>query len=151
MDLDALLDAKFMGSNGPIAKRLSRKGNRTTSEVVLEEVKLEVEELDPEIDPESPEFRTAVVLMAAAFMVGPHVDLLVQFTGYSMTVVADIAHRMRTNGLWSDDSVRSDHWFKDDKLRLAFWMDCCVADGQVYISGTKKGEFVYSALPRAHE
>src|ERR1035441_8144561 len=127
MNLDALLEASLMKSNGPLKKRRTRKRNQTTSEFVLEHVKAGIRELDPDLDPESPEFRTAVILMAAAFVVGPRVDLLVQFTGYSKTFVANIARRMRAYELWGDGKVRTDDWFEGDRVTVMFWTHCLVA------------------------
>jgi hypothetical protein len=143
MDLDALLEASLWHSDGPLKKRLAHRGNQTISEFLLEHVKIGIRELDPELDPESPEFRTAVILMAAAYLVGPDVDLLVQFTGYPMSVVSDIAHRMRANGLWSDVQARTEGWFEGDKVTGVFWLDCLVADGEVYVERAANGEELY--------
>jgi len=133
-----------MVSNGPLTKRITR--NRTTSEFLLEHVKLVVIGNDPDLGPESPRFRVAVVLLAAALVAGLSVGLLVRFTGYSMTFVAGIAHRMSASGLWSDDKVCTDRWFAGDHLTGAFWTDCLVAEGLMYVERKKGGEDLYLGL-----
>jgi hypothetical protein len=149
MDLDAVLEARLMNSNRRLKRRRARSANQKITEFFLEHVKIGIRELDPAIDPESPGFRTAVVLMAAAFVVGPHVDLLVQFTGYSMTFVANIARRMRAYELWSDDEVCTEYWFEGDRITAAFWFwsDCLVADGLLRIDRDEDGERLYTAVP----
>lgn len=139
MDLDALKAA--------LKKRFEQKGSQTTSEFLLEQLKAANQELAPDFDPESPEFRTAVILMAAAYLLGPRVDLLVQFTGYPLTVVADIAHRMRTYGLWRDSEVRTEGWWEDDRLTGAFWADCLVAQGLMYVTRARRLSAVYRIRP----
>lgn len=129
MDLDAMLEALLRDSSGPLKERFAHKHDQTASEFMLEQVKTEIHEFDPGLDPESTGFRIAVVLMSAVVVAGPHVDLLVKFTGYSMTFVADIAHQMRAHGLWTDSEVCADHWFKGDNLTPGFWLDCLVAEG----------------------
>jgi hypothetical protein len=103
--------------------------------------------MDPNLDPESPEFRTAVIVMAATFVVGPDVDLLVQFTGYPMSFVANIACRMRRYELWSDDRVCTEDWLEGDRINMMFWVHCLVADGLMRIDRNEDGERVYATIP----
>jgi hypothetical protein len=147
MDLDALLEARLMNSNRRLKKRRARSANQKISEFFLEHTKIGIRELDPAVDPESPEFHTAVVLMAAAFVVGPRVDFLVQFTGSSMTFVANIARRMRAYELWSDDEVCTEGWFEGDRITMMFWAHCLVADGLLHIDRDENGERLYTAIP----
>jgi hypothetical protein len=139
MNLDALLEAALWLSNGPLKERLAPKRNRATSEFLLEHVKLGIQELRPELDPESPMFRTAVILMSAAYCVGPHVDLIVQFTGYSIAFVGDISDRMRAYRLWSEEKVCTDYWFNGDTISAVFWVDCLLAAGLAYVERTADG------------
>ncbi|MGA7622102.1 MAG: hypothetical protein WB630_08825 [Candidatus Acidiferrales bacterium] len=118
-----------------------------TSELMLNHVKLEIQKMDPSLDPESPEFRTAVTVMAATFVVGPDVDLLAQFTGYPMTFVANIACRMRRYELWSDDQVCTGDWLEGDRVNMMFWVHCLVAEGLMRIARNENGERVYATIP----
>ena len=68
-ELREKLDVAVMTFDGP---NLARKGNRSTAEFLLDETKAAVQELDPDLDPEGTEFRTAVILMAATCVVGAH-------------------------------------------------------------------------------
>jgi hypothetical protein len=92
--LDAVLEAAVLRSKGGLKERFLRRGNQTASEFLFSDLQKGIRELDPEMDFESADFRTAAILLAAAFHIGPHVDRLVQFTGYPMTFVADIDRRM---------------------------------------------------------
>jgi hypothetical protein len=85
--------------------------------------------------------------MAATFVVGPHVDLLVKFTGYPKTDVADIARRMRASGLWSEDEVDSDCWCDGYKIvDLYFRLHCLVAEGFLRAYCNAAGEILYEAI-----
>jgi len=150
-NLDVLLEASSKNCTGPLKERLARRGKLTTSQFLLEHVKLGIQELDPDLDPKSQEFRTAVILMAAAYMVGPRIDLLVAFTGYPLPHVAEISRRMRANGLWSDVGVSTAGWFEGDRVTGVFWADCLVADGLVHVERTEEGEEEYSAIPSESE
>lgn len=144
INLEALIEDSLKDASGPLKERLALKGNRSTSEFLLEHVKLAILELEPDLDATSQDFRTAVILMAAAFIVGPRIDLLVAFTGYPRPAVAEISRRMRANGLWRDDGVRAYDWFDGDKVTGAFWMDCLVADGVLHIERSEDGEEFYA-------
>jgi len=145
-NLDVLLEASLRHHDGSLKKRLAHKGNLTISQFLLEHVKLGIQELEPDLDPQSREFRTAVILMAAAYMVGPRIDLLVAFTGYPLPYVAVTARRMQASGLWADGKARTDDWFDGDKVAGGFWLDCLVADGLVYVERTEDGEELYGVL-----
>jgi len=147
MDLDALLEARLMNSDKRTKKRRARSPNQKIGEFFLEHIKISIQELDPTVDPESSEFRTAFVVMAAAFVVGPRVDFLVQFTGYSMTFVANIARRMRANELWNDDEVCAEGWFEGGGFIVMFWSHCLVADGLLQVDRDENGERLYTAIP----
>jgi hypothetical protein len=148
--LDAFLEAGVIYSDEGLKERFARAKNQKASEFLFADLKKLIRELDPEMNPESADFRTAAILLAAAYLVGPDVDRLVQFTGYSRTFVADIAQRMRAYGLWSDDGVRTDHWWNGDQIAVAFWLDCLVGDGQIYMEHAKDGEELYTAFdPKA--
>ena len=85
--------------NLQIAWRCGKKDTNINKDIlgIIEE---EVVKLDPafkgEGDNES--FQTAVVLLAAADVVGPEIDSLVAFTGYSGDFIVGISHNMRTSG-----------------------------------------------------
>jgi hypothetical protein len=146
-NLDVLLEAALWHSKRPLKKRLAHKGNLTTTQFLREHVKLGIQELDPDLDPQSQGIRTAVTLMAAAYMVGPRIDLLVAFTGYPLPYVAEISRRMRANGLWSDVGVSTVGWFEGDRVTGVFWADCLVADGPVDVERTEDGEELYGEIP----
>jgi hypothetical protein len=92
-----------------------------------------VDRLDPTIkgQEEHPDYRTAVVLLAAV-RVGPVVDKLVALTGYESEFVGHILERMRLAGLWSETKVKIGHWLAEDgdTIKTAvFWADVLVAQG----------------------
>ena len=112
----------------------------------MEHIKISIQELDPTVDPESAEFFTAVVVMAAAFAIG-RASILVQFTGYSMTFVANIARRMRANELWNYDEVCTWGWFEGGGFTVIFWSHCLAADGLPQVDRDENGERVFTAIP----
>jgi hypothetical protein len=143
---DALLEAGVIYSDAGLKERFTRSGNQTASGFLFADLKAGVRELDPELDPESADFRTAAILLAAAYFVGPDVDRLVHFSSYPITFVADIAQRMRTYGLWSDEGVRVDHWWNGNRITGAFWTDCLVASGVLQVGRTEDSEEFYTVL-----
>ena len=94
-------------------------------------VKEALEELDPAMKGCEDEagYRTAIVLLAALEL-GPNVDALSRFTGYSPAFVREIAWRSVEAGLWTDDDVCYEHWFTHDgQVKcIAFWTDTLVAE-----------------------
>lgn len=120
-----------------------RQGSR------LDVIKEEVQRIDPELDKDDDEFQTAVVLMAAAFVTGPHTESLAAFTGYPGHLVADISRRMHKSGLWAHGVVKSDHWIdSNNNWTYGFWTDCLVAEGLVLARQTEDGEWVYRLLEK---
>lgn len=69
----------------------------------LKFVKEVLEELDPAMKgcEDEPGYRTAIVLLAALEL-GPNVDALSRFTGYSPDFVREIACRSVEAGLWTE-------------------------------------------------
>ncbi len=151
MDFDDLLLAALMNSSESLKKRYARKDMPTISKFLLEYVKLGIHELDPDLDPQSEDFRSAVILMSAAYIVGPRINLLVAFTGYPLPYVAEISRRMRRNGRWSDDGVSTAGWFEGDRFTGVFGVDCLIAVGEVYVVRTEDGEELYGAIPSESE
>ena len=100
-----------------------------------------LEDLDPAMKggEDEPGYRTAIVLLAALEL-GPNVDALSRFTGYSPDFVRAIAGRSVEAGLWTDDDVCCEHWFaQDGQLRCTvFWTDTLVAEGLVVRSWSEE-------------
>ena len=132
INLEALIEDSLKDASGPLKERLALKGNRSTSEFLLEHVKLAILELEPDLDATSQDFRTAVILMAAAFIVGPRIAcswLSPVIRGRPW--LRSLAGCGRT--VFGEDGVRAYDWFDGDKVTGAFWMDCLVADGVLHI------------------
>ena len=113
---------------------------------ILGVIEGEVVKLDPALKGERDDetFQTAVVLLAAAFVVGPDIDSLVAFTGYSGDFIAGISHNMRASGFWEGNVVNANHWFRADCLEpLIFWTDTLVATGQVAAKRSEDGQLMY--------
>ncbi len=60
------------------------------------------------------EFQVAVIVIAAASLIGPFPKRLVSFTGYPPSLVARAARNMRKAGLWRGDEIDDAAWFNDD-------------------------------------
>jgi hypothetical protein len=123
-------------------------GNQKPNEFLLEKVKEEIREMEPDLDEDSQDFHTAVILLVAALFVGPFTDKLVSFTGYSQTSAEAISRRMHACGLWADGKVCTDGWFNGGTVTVIFWANCAVADGSVDGNFNEAGEFEYSKKHR---
>ena len=108
-------------------------------------IKEEIQRLDPALSRDDLGFHTAVVLLPAVLVVGPDIDRLVAFTGYSRSFVADISRRMHESGLWANGEVNADHWFEGDKVTAGLWVDCLVAEGLLVARRREDGQWEYRA------
>jgi hypothetical protein len=116
-------------------------------DLTLEQIKSEVRHLDPALKEDHPAFSTAVVLIAAAFAVGPEIDELVLFTGYPEAIISEIARRMRASGLWSEQGVETEHWFRgDDSWTAGIWADALVAQIFFEVRRGDDGVLKYRAI-----
>lgn len=91
-------------------------------------------------DQDDPSFKTDVVLVAAAFGVGPDIEGLVAFTGYSRNFVSDISCRMHDSGLWSNSEVSFDHWFQGEyDWTFSLALDSLVGEGHMVARSCHQG------------
>ena len=95
------------------------------------------------LDPASPTFRTAVLLLTAC-EVGQSVHKLSLATGYPVEFVARCARRLVDNGVWRDGNTVSP-WTGDDRQEGAFWADVSVAEGKLYRRVSAAGDFEWAA------
>jgi hypothetical protein len=113
----------------------------------LELIKKEFRRLDPNVQENERGFEICIVLIAAAFVIGPNIERLVSFTGYSQTLVADISRRMHDAGIWTSDEIDTDHWFNaDDKWSIGLWIHCLVAEGLLVTRRQADGKWEYRVL-----
>jgi hypothetical protein len=89
-------------------KKIKSRMKRKTFEEVIQKAKQMNSGLDDDLG--AP---VAAVLIAAAFFVGPDIERLVKFTGYSRDLVSDISCHMHDSGLWANDEVFVEHWFNE--------------------------------------
>jgi hypothetical protein len=94
----------------------------------------EVRRLDPNLKPDDPCFKTAVLLLSA-LQVGANIERLVEFTGYPKGFVRERALRCRENGIFRGGKVACD-WF-DENGGVGLWCDVLVAEG---LLGRASGE-----------
>lgn len=95
------------------------------------------------LDPESPTFRTATLLLTAC-EVGQSVHKLSLVTGFPVEFVARCARRLVDNGVWQDGTTVSP-WVEDDDQEPAFWADVSVAEGRLYRRVNAAGDFEWAA------
>jgi hypothetical protein len=111
--------------------------------VSVDEIKEEVQRLDPNKNEDEHGFQVAVVLMSAAFVTGPDTETLAAFTGYRASFIAEISRRMHQAGKWRDGFVRTDHWFNGEKWTVGFWIDTLVAEGFLLARQRNDGKWEY--------
>jgi hypothetical protein len=114
--------------------------------LTLEEVKSEIRRIDPGIKENDDGFSVAMVLISAAFSVGPEVAALVRFTGYTQAFICDIARRMKATKLWNEEGVETEHWFDGDNWTSGIWTDSLVAQGLLEACRRDNGDWEYRAI-----
>lgn len=97
----------------------------------LDEVKAEIEVLDPSVRGQDGTDPYAVIVFSAFYVTGPCAEELARFTGYADSFVSEVADRMFEAGLWEKpDIVHGDHWRRGDQhIPELFWADVLVAQG----------------------
>jgi hypothetical protein len=97
--------------------------------MTLKQIEAEVRRMDPNVEPGSDTFKTAVILLSA-LVVGANTRRVVAFTGYAKEEVEARATNLKQCGIWKGGKTHSD-WDDPEHGGVAFWMDCCVADGML--------------------
>ena len=106
-----------------------------TENLTIERVRAEVKRMDPNVDENSSEFRSAVILLSA-LVVGPRVREVATFTGYKYRDVAERFRRLRASGVVRQGQL-SIQWFDEDGGGIAFWLDVLVAEGMMARTDTQ--------------
>jgi hypothetical protein len=109
--------------------------------------------MDPLLDRHDIDVQLAIVVVAAAFITGPDVDRLINFTGYLRKFVTDISQRMHAAGRWENGIAHSEHYLVNEQLNpVPVFLDCLVAEGSAVVCGMRNGEAVYAAVgpPPSH-
>ena len=94
----------------------------------LEDVYAMVRDLDANMEVDSPEFKTAV-LLASFFVVGPNDERLSVFCKLPAAFVKERMDNLREYGIVKEDEVFKVDWLDEESGGVAFLMDCQVADG----------------------
>jgi hypothetical protein len=112
---------------------------------LIEDVILET---DPVLDRNDPGLKYPVIVLAAAFYVGPDVDRLVSFTDYPRKLVVHVSSRMHAAGIWRNGtSDRNELLTAEGHLKpVALWTQSLVAEGLLVVSGERNGQRVYRAI-----
>lgn len=134
-------------NNSADRKNRERKIKARMKGKTVDEIKAEVQRVNPFVGEDEPDSQIVTVLLAASFFVGPDIDRLVGFTGYPRNFVADTSCRMQDSGLWADGETFIEHWF-DDELQwteLGLAQDCDVADGSQV--ARRDGEEIWAYQP----
>lgn len=99
-----------------------------TNIVGLEKIRSAVKASDSNVNESDDSFKTAVILMASAYL-GPCIRLMMRLTGYPRIFIVRRYNRFLENGIW-DVKNRKVHgdWFGKDG-GTAFWMDVMVGEG----------------------
>jgi len=97
--------------------------------MTLEEIRLEVKRLDPELTENGDAFNTAVILLSA-LVVGAEQRRIAKFTGIPISTIRPLATRLRKAKIWVGGTTCC-NWFVEPNGAMSFWMDVCVAEGLV--------------------
>lgn len=103
-----------------------RPENRPVSVEVL---KARIRRYNGDLDPSSPAFGAALVLIASAEY-GQNVDMLARRTGLGRSFVARCARRLIDNGVWEGGRMIAE-WEPRNPATGTFWNDVAVAEGKM--------------------
>jgi hypothetical protein len=99
-------------------------------EVVLERMRRDLRNLDEIVPEEGYPFQAGMVLLASE-VVGPYVDRVAAFLGYSHGLEQVIADRLQEARIWEGDEVRCENWCDPQKGRMPLLLDVMVAEGRL--------------------
>ena len=97
--------------------------------VSVKELEARIRRYNSDLEPNSPTFRSAVILLAG-LEYGQNIDLLARKTGYDRSFVARVARRLIDNGIWKAGATIAD-WTSSDEASGTFWSDVAVAEGKM--------------------
>ena len=98
---------------------------KTKKAPTRQRLKEELRRLDPNLDPRSDMYKTALILLSLAFVPWRRVCT---FTGLPSTFVEERLDRLKANGIIATDGSIHANWFKKDGA-IDFWCDVNVAEG----------------------
>lgn len=98
----------------------------------LQDIKAEVQHLDPTLKRKDRSFRTAVILLASVTNDLKTSEELRDFTKYQLRECYTCLKNLRSNGLgWRGDTFVHSGWDDKETGGVAFWIDVAVANGQL--------------------
>jgi len=106
------------------------RGIEPIKEAALQSMKSDVWNIDATLTESSYTFQSAMVLLASE-LIGPYIDRIATFLGYSPCLVQVIAARLHESQIWQSDEVRCESWFDPHSGGMAFLLDVMVANGQL--------------------
>lgn len=116
--------------------------------ISVKDIKAAVTKLDDGLEPNTPAFRCAVVMLSAT-VCGAHDLSLRRFTEYPKYEVQDFYARFVRAGIFRDGEVHHSGWFDDDPPGIggmAFWCDVLCGMGQAERRKSPEGEgFIYAS------
>ncbi len=149
MSLDAIIAGTGLGEDeARIALRTLREigyldgGAR---DLLLESM-TGLKEMDPEFNPTKRGFSEHVILLASAISQANETFLAKELS-YDREFVGLVGSRLRTAGIWKDDSVVSLHLELWRESSIGFFLDAAVAVGDLMVVGGFENDPQYQMTP----
>jgi hypothetical protein len=134
---------RAVASNEKDWGRAWERGIEPIKQAALQGMRRDVWNMDDSLTEESYTFQAAMVLLASE-LVGPYVERIATFVGYSPGLVQVIAARLQEAKIWEGDKVCCESWFDPKKGAMAFMLDLLVAEGKVIRRWSEeKKQYVY--------
>jgi hypothetical protein len=136
-------DLRAVASNEKDWGRAWERGIEPIKQAALQGMRRDVWNMDETLAEDSYTFQAAMVLLASE-LVGPYVERIATFVGYSPGLVQVIAARLQEAKIWEGDKVCCESWFDPKKGAMAFMLDLLVAEGKVIRRWSEeKKQYVY--------
>ena len=119
------------------------EGLRPIKADALRSMREDLQGMGDSLTEDSYAFKAGMVLFASE-LVGPYVDRIASFLGFSRSFVQVIGTRLVESKIWKGDAVECDKWFDSEKGYTAFLLDLLVAEGRATRQWSKeKGAYRY--------
>lgn len=106
------------------------RGIEPIKQAALEGMRRDLWNMDGAMEEDSYSFQAGMVLLASE-LVGPYVDRVATFLGYSRRLVQGMGARLHEAKIWDGNEVRSDNWLDLEQGAMAFLLDMMVAEGKL--------------------
>lgn len=123
------------------------RGARSSVAPSVDDLRKVIMAVDPSLQPDNASLRTAVIVLATAF-IGVREDALVAYTGEPRELIAVICGRLRDGQLVNGDAIVQ-RWWRGRRGAAEYWCHVLVAEGKLVWTGEWRDGFPAFSLSDA--